>query len=51
MTTRATRRATSSGIESLVGGDRDLMTQLVQEAVQECLAAEMTESLGAESGE
>ena len=49
MTTRATRHATSSGIEAL--GDRDLMKQLVQEALQECLAAELPEALGAKSGE
>ena len=49
MTTRAQRSARSSGIEALVGLDRDLLKQLVQEALQECLEAEMTEALGAES--
>ena len=34
MTTRAKRRAKSSGIEALVGRDRDLMKQLVQEALR-----------------
>ena len=51
MTTRAKRGAKSSGVEALVSRDRDLMKRLVQEALQECLEAEMTEALGAESGE
>lgn len=51
MTTRTKRSAKSSGIEALVGRDRDLMKQLVQEALQECLEEEMTEALGAASGE
>ena len=51
MTTRAKRSAKSSGIEALVGGDRDVMKQLVQEALQELLEAEMTEALGAGPGE
>lgn len=51
MTTRAKRSAKSSGIEGLVSRDRNLMKQLVQEALQESLAVEITEALGAESVE
>ena len=51
MTTRAKRSATSSGIEALVAGDRDVMKPLMQEALQEFLEAEMSEALGAASGE
>ena len=51
MTTRAKRSATSSGIEALVAGDRDVMKSLMQEALQEFLEAEMSEALGAASGE
>ena len=47
MTTRAKRSAKSSGIEAVVGRERDLMKQLVQEALQECLETEITEALGA----
>ena len=51
MTTRAKPSATSSGIEALVAGDRDVMKPLMREALQEFLEAEMSEALGAASGE
>ncbi len=34
-------------VEALVSGERDLMKALMKEALQEVLAAEMTEFLGA----
>ena len=48
MATHANRCVKSSGIERLVGRDRDLMKQLVQEIVRECLEAEISQALGAE---
>ena len=51
MTTRAKRSAKPLKIEALLGNDREPMKQLVQEALQACLEAELTEALGAESGE
>jgi transposase-like protein len=51
MTTRAKRSAKSVRIEALVGQDRELLKALVKESVQEVLEAEMTEALGAETGE
>ena len=51
MTTRAKRSAKSSGIEALVGGDRDLLKQLMREALQDVLEPEMSEALGAGPGE
>ena len=45
MTTRAKGSAKSSGIEAPVGGDRDLLKQLMREALQEVLEAEMREAL------
>jgi transposase-like protein len=38
-------------VEALVSGDRDLMKGLLREALQEVLATEMTEFLGAGPGE
>ena len=51
MTTRTKRSAKANGIEALVGGDRDMVGQLMQEALQEFLEAEMSEALGAGPGE
>ena len=51
MTTRAKRSAKSSGIEALVAGDRDLLKQLMREALQDVLEAEMSEAVGAGPGE
>ncbi len=51
MTTRAKRSAKVLRIEALVGQDRELLTALVKESVQEVLEGEMTEALGAEAGE
>ena len=45
------RSALSSGIEALVAGDGDVMKALMQEALQEFLEAEISEALGAGSGE
>ena len=47
MTTRGKRSAKRLGIEALVSGGGDVLRQLVQEAVQQILEAEMTETLGA----
>ena len=44
-------KTVSPGLKTLVQEDRDLMKELVQEALQSLLEAEMTEFLGASSGE
>ena len=44
-------KTVSPGLKSLVQEDRDLMKELVREALQSFLEAEMTEFLGASSGE
>jgi putative transposase len=44
-------KAKKASVEALVSGDRDLMKALLKEALQEVLAAEMTEFLGAGPGE
>ena len=51
MTTRAKRSAKPPKIEALIGSDRELLKRLVKESVQEVLEAEMTEAVGARSGE
>ena len=51
MTTRTKRSAKSSQTEALIGSDRALLKDLVKEALHEVLAAEMTETVGAASGE
>ena len=51
MTTRAKRSAKTSRIEALVSSDRALLKRLVKESLQEVLEADMTEALGAGSGE
>ena len=51
MTTRAKRSAKTSRIEALVSSDRELLKRLVKESLQEVLEADMTEALGAGSGE
>ncbi len=44
-------KTVSPGLKTLVQEDRDLMKELVREALQSFLEAEMTEFLGASSGE
>jgi putative transposase len=51
MTTRAKRNAKNVQIEALLGGDRELLKGLVQASLQEVLEAEMTDTLGASTGE
>ena len=51
MTTRAKRSAKSPRIEALVRDDRELLKGLLKESLQEVLEAEMTEAVGAGSGE
>jgi len=51
MTTRTKRSAAASRIEAVIGEDRGPLKQLVQEALQEVLEAEMTETVGAGRGE
>ena len=51
MTTRAKRNVKPSKIEALVREDRELLKGLAKESLQEVLEAEMTEALGASSGE
>jgi transposase-like protein len=45
--TRTKRTALSETAKELVAGDRDLMTGLMKEALQEVLEAEMSQLLGA----
>ncbi len=47
MTTRRKRSAKSPRIEALIGEDRELFKGLLKESLQEVLAAEMTETVGA----
>ena len=47
MTTRTKRTAKPRQIEALIGSDRVLLKELMKEALQEVLEAEMTEALGA----
>lgn len=49
--TRGEHTSEAGVVEGLIGGDRDLMKALMKEALQEVLEAEMSEFLGAESGE
>ena len=51
MTTRTKRTAKPRQIEALIGSDRVLLKELMKEALQEVLEAEMTEALGAGPGE
>ena len=51
MTTRRKRSAKSPRIEALIGEDRELFKGLLKESLQEVLAAEMTETVGAGLGE
>ena len=51
MTTRSKRSAKSPKIEALISSDRELLKRLVKESLQEVLEAEMTEAVGARSGE
>ena len=51
MTTRAKRSAKSRQIEALIGSDPEVLKRLVKESLQEVLEAEMSEALGASSGE
>ena len=51
MTTRAKRSAKSPRIEALVREDRELFKGLLKESLHEVLEAEMTEAVGAGSGE
>ncbi|WP_238976340.1 transposase, partial [Leptospirillum ferriphilum] len=44
-------KTVSPGLKSMVQEDRDLMKELVREALQSFLEPEMTEFLGASSGE
>ena len=46
MTTRTKRTAKPRQIEALIGSDRVLLKELMKEALQEVLEAEMTEALG-----
>ena len=49
--TTSKRKPKMTGVEGLVAGDRDLMKALMREALQVVLEGEMTEHLGAGSGE
>ena len=47
MTTRSKRAAKSAGVEALLGQDGEMLSPLMQEALQQVLEAEMTEAVGA----
>lgn len=51
MTTRTKRSAKTSKIEALISEDQELLKTLVKASLEEVLEAEMTEALGASSGE
>lgn len=51
MTATAKVKPSVVSAEALVGQDRDLFKQLLKESLQEVLEAEMTEVIGASSGE
>ena len=51
MTTRSKRNAKSAGVEAVIGQDGEMLKRLIQEALQQVLEAEMTETVGASPGE
>lgn len=51
MTANLKSKPSIVAIEGLLVENRELFTELLRESLQEALAAEMTESIGAEPGE